>query len=113
MSFGHGVTVTRLRATAVDDGYNGTRLDWTTPDELDIPGCGLAPRAEEEQRERSRQGLTEGWTLYCPYDADIAFQDRVVTSQGTYEVEGSLLPWRNPFTGREAGATIHLRVVEG
>jgi hypothetical protein len=113
VTFANGVTVTRLRGDTVDDGYNGSRIDWTTPDELEIPGCALAPRVEPELRDDGRQGVFHAWTLYMPYGADIAAHDRVDTPQGLFEVEGEPGDWRSPYTGREHGATVHLQRIDG
>ena len=50
MTFAYGETVTRLRATAANDPYSGeaTGSDWSTPDELDIDGCGVAAGGSTE-----------------------------------------------------------------
>lgn len=111
--FTSGVTVTRLRAAKVDDGYNGTILDWSSPARLAITGCGLAPRVDEENRTQGRQAVAIGWTLYAPYGADIDFDDRVETPHGTFEVEGEPGHWRSPLSGREHGTTVALRRVDG
>lgn len=109
----HGVTVTRLRGTKVDDGYGGTRVDWTNPDRLTIRGCAMAPLVEDELVARGRQGVVDGWTLYAPYGSDVDFEDRVETPHGTFEVNGTPGHWRSPYTGRESGMTIVLQSVEG
>lgn len=113
MNLAKGVTVTRLRAAKVDDGYNGVRLDWSHPDRLDIPGCAMAPRVEDERRQQGRQGVLEAWTAYLPYGSDVTFEDRLLTPHGTFEVEGAPNPWRNPYTGRQAGMTVYLQRVDG
>jgi hypothetical protein len=110
--FANGTTVTRQRGTAVDDGYGGSRIDWTSPAELEIEGCALAPRQESEAHGAGRAGVIVGLTLYAPYDADIAFTDRISTPSGVYEIEGEPGNWLNPFTGTEHGLTAALRRVD-
>lgn len=111
--FAHGLTLTRLRGTKVDDGYNGTRIDWTNPDRLTIPGCGLAPRVEDELLARGRQGVVVGWTAYLPFGSDVTHEDRVETPYGVCDVNGDPGNWESPYTGRKPGMTVTLDRVEG
>lgn len=109
----YGETLVRLRGTKVSDGYNGTRIDWANPARLTMPGCGLAPRVEDENRTNGRQAVTDAWTAYVPFGADIGFEDRVECRWGTFEVEGTPGHWRSPLSGREHGTAVHLRRVDG
>jgi len=113
--FPHGVTVTRLRAQLVYDGYQGGsgRRDWANPDRLSIPGCGLAPTLIDEDRQYGAETVPEGWTLYAPTGADIAAVDRVETPHGVFAVEGEPSPWEHPMTGWKPGTVVKLRKVEG
>lgn len=109
----HGATVTRLRGDKVDDGYGGEAIDWSTPAELKIDGCGMAPLAGEELTDRGRQGVEDAWTLYAPYGADITAKDRIVSPWGTFEVDGAPSPWVSPLSGRRHGLTVTLRWIDG
>lgn len=111
--FHRGHTLTRLRAAKVDDGYGGVRLDWSDPDRLAIPGCGMAPRVEDELRDRGRQGVVIGWTAYLPFGADVTFEDRIETPHGTFDVEGEPGIWESPMSGRQHGMTVTLKRVDG
>lgn len=113
MTHPFGETVTRLRGTHVDDGHGGTYVDWTNPTSLEIVGVALAPRSEGEAHDPGRAGVIVGFTLYAPFGSDIDFEDRLQTSYGLFELEGRPGPWKNPFTGTEAGVTAALRRVEG
>lgn len=114
MSFPFGETVTRLRATVSTDVYGGPTLDWTSPDELEIDGCGIAPRANGDLEDTARAGAVIGFTLYGPPDADIGYKDRVRRANGDlFEVDGEPGRWVNPFTGYRHGVTAALRRVEG
>lgn len=114
MKFGAGVTVTRLRAGRVDDGYDGTRPDWTTASSKQIEGCGLAPRVGDEFAQRGREGAEVLWTLYAPHGADITYHDRIRTpDDGVFNVEGDPGEWSHPMTGWDAGTAVALSRVEG
>lgn len=110
----YGVTVTRLRATQTTNGYGNTELSWDNPHRLDFPGCAVAPRTEDEERERGRQGVIIGWTVYIPQvPADVRFDDRMEIPAGVFEVEGDPGPWHNPYTGHQPGTVVNLRRVDG
>lgn len=110
--FRHGYTVVRLRAALASDGYGGETLSWDDPDRLVIDGCAGAPGAGDENHVLGRDAVTETWTLYGP-TADVVARDRVETPHGLFEVDGPPGRWVSPFTGRVAGMTVRLRVVEG
>lgn len=113
MRFPHGITVTRLRAPLVPDGYGGTERDWNAPDSLEVGPCAVAPLVEDEAHQRGRVGVTEAWTLYAPYDADIEAHDRIVHEGRTFDVDGDPGRWRSPFSGREHGMAVRLVRQEG
>lgn len=113
-SYPHGVTVSRLRGAEVSDGYGGTILDWDNPTTVQIDGCAVAPRIADEERDRGRQGVNIGWTVYAPgVDHDITHLDRMEIPAGVFEVEGDPNPWSNPYTGNKPGTVIQLRRLDG
>lgn len=115
MSLPHGETVTRLRAIAASNVYSGQsdKLNWTSPDELDITGVAIEPTSSRETPEVGSDTLTVDLRLYVPYQVDIQPLDRVVVRGGTYTVEGARLDWRNPFTGDTPGSVLDVRRVAG
>lgn len=116
MRFPHGITVTRLRAPVVSDGYGGTVRDWSDPDQLDrieVDPCAVAPLAEDEQTQRGREGVADAWTLYAPYDADIEAHDRIEYDAQQFDIDGEPGRWRSPFSGTEFGMTVRIIRVEG
>ena len=73
-------TVTRIRPTRVASAHGGTRLDWTTPDELPVTECRLQVRTSDEAG--GRDTLTH--RLYAPVAADIDADDHIrATEPGT------------------------------
>lgn len=115
MSMFRGVTVTRQRATTTTtNAYGDTVLSWTAPSSADIEECAIAPLTEGELQGAGRAGAVVGATLYAPPNADVRVDDRIVTTLGTFEVEGDpSFPWRNPYTGNEWGLTMRLKKVDG
>lgn len=114
MSYPHGVTVHRLRAVEVSDGYGGVRLDWSNPVRVALTGCAVAPRLADEERDRGRQGVNIGWTVYVPgVGHDITHLDRMEIPAGVFEVEGDPNPWANPYSGTEPGTVVQVRRLEG
>lgn len=113
--FAHGETATRLRAAAVTDPYSGEvdDRDWSTPDELAIPGCGFDPGGTTELIEVGRAAVLTQPTLFAPADADIGPADRIEIRSRTWEVDGDPALWRSPFTGWEPGLVVKLRLFEG
>jgi hypothetical protein len=114
-----GETVTRLRGVSVSDPYSGdTVTDWTSPDELPVPGVAVEPTTEAATQTRNaqterRQQITTGYRLYCPPAADIAAGDRVRVRGRNHRVVGEPDDWRSPFTGWAPGLVVTLERVEG
>ena len=115
MDFPYGETAVRQRATTSVDPYSGeaTGSDWTTPDELEIPGCGFDPGGSTEPLEQGRTAVVTQPTVYAAGFPDVLAGDRLVVRGRTWEVDGDPQAWRNPFTGWEPGTTIKLKAVEG
>jgi hypothetical protein len=110
-----GETVTRLRGVATDDPYSSedTVLDWTTPAELDIPGCAVASGPTADPNIDARDMVVSDFTVYAPAGTEVWPVDRVVIRGFVCEVVGRPFDWRSPFTGREPGVVILANVVEG
>lgn len=108
-----GEPVVRLRGVEVTDRYGATVLDWTSPSELVIDGCALAPRMGGENHDAGRQGVIIGWTLLAPTGSDIGPKDRIQARGFVHEVDGQPEPWVSPFTDWAPGIEIALRRIEG
>lgn len=113
--FAHGETVTRLRATTTSNPYSGDsdRLDWTDPDTLDIPGCGVNPGGSNEPTQDARHAVITQPEVYAPAGADVLAGDRLLVRSRTFDVDGDPQDWRSPFTGWQPGLVIKLKIVEG
>lgn len=113
--FAHGETITRLRGALVVDPYSGeaTEVDWTNPDELDIPGWGIAQDATSEPVEVARESIRSDFTLYRQEPADVLATDRLVIDGLTCQVDGHPFAWHQPMTGWAAGFVVRANIVEG
>ena len=105
-------TVTRRRATTTTDRYGNTVANWSTPAELAIDGCIVAPDTNAETNDLGRQGVLVGWSLFRHSDADIEALDRIVTADGTFEVDGEPARWSSPHSALR-GIDVQLRRMEG
>jgi hypothetical protein len=103
-------TVTRLRATAVEDPYSTeeTALDWSDPDETGITTLAPAePRPSDEPVQNARNAVVDGWTLYLPEGAGVTSQDRLRVRGLDYAVLGEPASWLG------AGVVVQCKRVEG
>ena len=83
--------VTRLRP-GVTTSRGSEIFDWSNPSRLVISGCSVQPGSTSADRD-AREEASETWTLYAPPGADVKKGDRVVTSAGTFEVNGIPYNW--------------------
>ena len=110
-----GETVTRLRGVLVVDPYSGedSVLDWETPGELDVPGCGVAAGSTDDPNLDARDAVVSDFTVYAPAGSDVEPADRVIIRGFICEVVGRPFEWRSPFTGWAPGLVVKANVVEG
>ncbi|UOQ56076.1 hypothetical protein MUN78_10205 [Leucobacter allii] len=52
-------------------------------------------------------------TIYAPYDTGFAERDKCVIGGETYTVVGRPARWKHRRTGREVGAVVNLKAVDG
>lgn len=105
-------TVTRLRADATGPNrYNNTELDWSDPDELEIPDCLFAPGGTREDHV-GRDAVLTNPTVYAPFGSDIKPADRLIVRDVTFDVDGQPADWQG-MSGWEAGMVLSLKRVTG
>ena len=104
-------TVTRVRPQMSTDRNGNSRPDWTLPaSSAELKKCSVAPENVAENVAGGRLGVPQAWFLYGQVDADVAPFDRVVTADGTYEVDGVTERWRGRFGGMSGSVTKLVRV---
>lgn len=92
-----------LRGQRVESRYNpdGSELDWTDPEVLDVPfRVSLQPASSREQVD-GRVSVVSGWLLITPpaRDIDLRSTDRLreVATGRVLEVLGDVLRWPHPM----------------
>ena len=97
-------TITRLRPdTKVSRGSQ--IFDWEKADELTINSCSMQPASTSLDTNGRVLGVSDGYTLYTPLNADIKAGDRIMYNNEYYEINGEPRAWKSPF-----GAVEHLVV---
>ena len=82
-------------------------------DALARPGCAVAPRVEVEEVGNNRSMIVNGFEVYDTYDTPVGPHDELTVRGIRCKVDGEIARWRNPFTGRQFGAVITVRRVDG
>jgi hypothetical protein len=108
-----GETVYVLRPGTPTTDRNGDPI--AGPDvEVEIEGCGVAPRPSGDTSDPGRLGVIIGYTVYIPDRVGlVANTDRLRIRSKQYVIEGEPGEWIDPHTGRVAGTEIAVRRVEG
>lgn len=105
------VTILRRQQTGTDR-YGKAVYGWPEPGE-DVQVLGFAPEPSQEPNEVGRRAVITNWTLYLPTGVSLGPFDRVRARGITYEVDGDVGDWRNPYTGSRPGLQVALKRVEG
>ncbi|MDQ4502180.1 hypothetical protein [Sinomonas sp. ASV322] len=113
-----GEAIVRLRRRLVEDPYSAqqTRGDWSSPDELPIPGAFWAPAGTTETEDAMRSQVTGLRDVFGPHGMDILPMDRVRFPDDpstVWEVDGEVQRWKNPFSGDPMGSVARARKVSG
>ena len=97
-------SITRIRpGTKVSRGSQ--IFDWEKANELTISSCSMQPASTSLDTNGRVLGVSDGYTLYAPLNADIKAGDRIVYNGESYTINGEPLAWKSPF-----GAVEHLVV---
>lgn len=114
MFFGFGETVQVLRAGSKVDPFSGeTTADWDHPVSTPFPRAAVASGESMEQWLVGRSPVDTVYTVFLPYGSDVTYEDRVVVRGETFDVNGDVAHWRNPFTGVEFGCVVPLKKRNG
>jgi hypothetical protein len=89
-------TITRIRpSTKVS---RGSQIpDWENATELTIGSCSMQPASTSLNTDGRVLGVSDGYTLYAPMNADIKAGDRIVYNGEPYTINGEPRPWQSPF----------------
>lgn len=87
-------SITRLRPGQTTS-RGSTVPDWSAPDVLTITGCSVQPATTGLSQDGRVLGVSEGLTIYLPYEADVQAGDRIVYDGETYTLIGEPKRWRS------------------
>lgn len=103
-----------VTVTVVRGGGNDRFGDRKPTTEHTVVGCVKWPRSSSESADYS-DSVSTGYMLSVPLGADILRTDqvRLPGDAALWSVDGDVLPYENPFTGRTAGALVALTKTSG
>ena len=73
--------------------------DWDNTDRLEVNGCSVQPASTGLSQDGRVLGISEGFTVYLPVDADVQAGDRIEYGGNVYTITGEPKVWRSA-TGR-------------
>lgn len=73
--------------------------DWNNTDIIEIKGCSVQPASTGLSQDGRVLGLSDGYTVYAPYEADIIEGDRIEYDGDVYTINGKPKKWESA-TGR-------------
>lgn len=79
--------------------------DWENATTKDITNCSMQPAETSLSQDGRVLGISDGFTLYAPMDADIQAGDHITYAGNTYTITGDVRKWSSP-----TGAMAHLVV---
>lgn len=85
-------TITRIRPGTKTVRGSDIR-DWNDASELNITGCSMQPAGNTLSQNNHELGIFDGYTCYCPIDADIQAGDRIRFNDQIYEINGEPNRW--------------------
>ncbi|WNN93659.1 head-to-tail stopper [Arthrobacter phage CallinAllBarbz] len=112
MAFRAGITVRRLpRVTGEVDSRGNPIVTYGPP--VDVKNVGFDPGSSSEPRMQGHERVIVEPTLYAHYAMPFEPSDRVEVLGKTYNVDGVVRVWRNPYSGALKGSVVSLKEVTG
>ena len=95
-----------------EDAHGNETETWGEPVELEGV-YGFDPGSSNEPRRPGQERVIVEPSLYGPFDMPFLPRDKAVVRGDAYEIEGIVRRWKHMRSGREAGAVVSLRRVDG
>lgn len=108
--------ITRLRAATRVNRGGDTVLDWSTPDQLVVPSNSVQPNSQSESVTAQQDTRVTRYRVYTNPDLpvpDITALDRISFNGDTYELDGEVASWPDPWTGQPHHLEFSMRLVAG
>lgn len=96
---------------AGEDAHGNETVSYGEP--VTLTGFGFDPGSSNEPRRPGQDRVIVEPSLYGPYDMPFSPRDKAIVRGDTYEIEGVVRRWKHMRSGREAGAVVTLRRVDG
>lgn len=104
-------TVTRIRP-GTKTSRGSSIPDWGHASTTQISGCSMQPAGTSLSQDGRVLGISAGFTLYAPPDADIKAGDRISHDGNVYTINGDVRPWPSA-TGKLDHLLINLERWQG
>lgn len=86
--------------------------DWDNTDRLEVNGCSVQPASTGLSQDGRVLGISEGFTVYLPVDADVQAGDRIEYDENVYTINGEPKVWRSA-TGRVSHMQLNIERWQG
>ena len=104
-------TITRLRPLYIVE--RGSSIpDFTDCSKTEISGCSIQPAETSLSEDGRVLGITDGLTVYAPFDSDVKAGDMIEVDGEVYEIFGLPRKWTSP-TGALSNMQINLKRYSG
>lgn len=104
-------TIIRIRP-GTKTSRGSTIPDWENIDTLEIGGCSVQPASTGLSQDGRVLGISEGLTVYLPYDSDVQEGDRIEYDGSVYIINGKPKKW-NGATGRVSHMQLNIERWQG
>lgn len=104
-------TVTRIRP-GIKESRGSVIPDWENVERLTISGCSVQPSSTSLDQDGRVLGISDSFTLYMPYNADVVEGDHIEYEGEEYTVMGVLRPWLSP-TGNVSNKQVTIERWDG
>lgn len=112
MAFRAGITVKRLPRNDGETDSRGNPIVTYGP-AVDVKNVAFDPGSTNEPRMAGHDRVIVEPTLYAHYVMPFLPSDRVEVLGKTYNVDGVVRVWRNPYSGALKGSVVSLKEVTG
>lgn len=99
-------TITRVRPGTKT--LRGSEMpDWSNTTSISISGCSVQPATTTLSQDGRVLGISDGWTAFLPFGADVKAGDKIVFNGNEYAINGEPREWISP-TGNRSNVQLNL-----
>ena len=86
--------------------------DWENVVTNEQDGCSVQPASTGLSKDGRVLGLSDAYTVYCPYETDVQAGDHIEYDGDVYEIKGKPRRWKSP-TGRVSNTILNIERWKG